>query len=150
MPWRWRQSKAEPTVPKASVEAAPLAPAPPATDPAPLVSPPVVNPPAAFRVRFRIDRVFSIMGKACMVAGTVEEGAVRPSTQLRVEPGPDSPTVASVVDVVEVATNQKTLPEAAQGSTPGLTLRGVPGTPVAPGSVMVRWNLRKGDYLVSL
>jgi len=106
--------------------------------------------PASSGVRFRVENVYSIMGEGCMVAGIVESGTVRPPVQLRIEPGPSSPSEARVIDVVKVVVRRRPTVEVGVGEKAGFTLRGLPGGLILPGSIRRDWEIRAGDYLVSL
>ena len=107
------------------------------------------NPPRAEGVRFRVERVGSVLGEGLVASGVVEAGEVRPPTSLRVLPGPSSTTTPRLVEVVKVVFDRKSQPSAGPGVTAGLTLRGVPGSPKVLSRIGRNWDLQEGDRLVS-
>jgi hypothetical protein len=101
-------------------------------------------------VRFRVERAYNIWGTGCVLGGTVESGIIRPPCQLRIEPGPASPTQPLVVDVVQAVLHNKPQAEVGPGSRPGLSIRGLPGEKSKlPGDKHTKWAIEPGDFLIS-
>jgi translation elongation factor EF-1alpha len=140
MPWGWG---------KREKESSGLAPTQSEADPEPAESPRLAAPLPS-EVRFKVEGVYSIMGEGCVVGGLLEIGVIRPPSKLRVAPGPSSPSPVRIVEVISAVSKRQPQSEIGPGTRAGLTLRGMPGASTLPGSIARRWEIQKGDCLVSL
>lgn len=140
MPWSWGRPK----TPNADGPSSGNSPTPSGAGKGSPASP---LPGAA---RFRVEKVWSIMGKGCVVGGTVLEGVIHPPCQMKIEPGDSSSSEPRVVDVIEAVSERKPRPEVVAGVFAGLTLRGLPGAPTVPGSIRRKWEIQDGDFLVTV
>jgi hypothetical protein len=80
--------------------------------------------------------------------GEVEKGVLRVPANLRVlaaEPRPEAP---ATVRVVQAYAHRKPVTEVAPGTPALLTLEGLAGEHVLPGSRRRRWPVKEGDRLV--
>ena len=141
MPWPWKKAEG----PQAE------APAPPEPLSFPEAGPLASGPggpgaPLQGTARFRIDAVYNITGIGCIAAGVLLEGTLRFPVDLSIVPGPGSITPPGRVQAVSAMAQRNEVTDLWPGVSAGLKLRGVaklPGT-----GLQVRWNLRKGDFLV--
>jgi len=84
-----------------------------------------------------------------VASGILEVGQIRPPMSVRVEPGPSSSTQPAKVEIVKAFVNRKPRDVVTLGERAGLTIRGIQGKPVLPGSIRRSWDLRKGDLILS-
>ena len=145
MPWGWGKKGAPPPEPAGGSGASRGDAEPPL--PSSVLEP--TGPPPSGPVRFRIDKVYTIVGLGCVVAGEVVEGILRPPLTMKVvtvSPRPDTP---ASVQVVMATVHRQTVPEVAPGTGAGLTLRGLWGPGLGLSSVLRKWPVEAGDVLVS-
>jgi len=144
MPLAWRK-KEQPSESQAQDPPSPVA---GSDSPLPSSSEPTKERPLTGAVRFRVESVFTIMGEGCVASGILEKGQIRPPMRLRVEPGPSSSTRPTNVEIIKAVVNRKPRDVVDAGQRAGLTVRGIQGAPILPGSIKRDWDLCQGDFLL--